>query len=542
MSHGGETGMQNDLELQALVRGRRSPGTAAGDASSTAVGTDWPQIRRLYAIAMACAVAASIYADQNLTAPNLSAIAADLGLDEQERDTKLAGWVSAGFFAIGAPAALCVGWLDSRVRSRVQMLFIMVLIGEGPLILTAWVTRFWQFFVLRLMTGLAVGGCFPLAFSLLSDLVPAQHRPLASSAVQLSTGAGLAVGQAIAGFLGPWVGWRVPFVVVGIPSVALAALMLLTVREPARGAVEPCVQEARKRGLGEYREKATAARALRCCTVPSNALCVLQGIPGSLPWGVILVYLADYLAVDKGLGVQQATIVLLTFGVGGACGMLLGGVGGRAAYCRRKELLPAMMGLSAMCGTLPVLCLINGDLGGAAVWRVGLAAVAGAVAGVPGPGVRAVVMNVNEPELRGVAMALQSTADDVGKGFGPAMVAVLVSGLGRRAAFNFAVLGWVPCGLMMLSVACYFRRDEAAMEARMVANQAARLAGGAGDAGDVQLGSERSGGGPGSPLNSAGSVRSSGSGGAVGLVGGGGPARGGVRVRSGGRGGQKVPG
>ena len=50
----------------------------------------------------------------------------------------LAGWVSAGFFAVGAPAALFVGWLDTYI-DRVRLLFAVVLLGEGPLIVTYWV-------------------------------------------------------------------------------------------------------------------------------------------------------------------------------------------------------------------------------------------------------------------------------------------------------------------------------------------------------------------------------------------------------------------
>ena len=47
---------------------------------------------------------------------------------------------------------------------------------------------------------------------------------------------------------------------------------------------------------------------------------------------------------------------------------------------------------------------------------------------------RAVLLNVNEPELRGLALALQTVLDDVGKGLGPFLVAMLITGLGRCAA------------------------------------------------------------------------------------------------------------
>ena len=58
----------------------------------------------------------------------------------------------------------------------------------------------------------------------------------------------------------------------------------------------------------------------------------------------------------------------------------------------------------------------------------------------------AMIMNVNEPETRGIALALQTTLDDLGKGLGPAIVAVMISGLGRESAFFWATAGWIPCG------------------------------------------------------------------------------------------------
>jgi predicted MFS family arabinose efflux permease len=43
--------------------------------------------------------------------------------------------------------------------------------------------------------------------------------------------------QMVAGLLGPATNWRVPFVVMAAPTLALVLLLLLTVREPARGGV-----------------------------------------------------------------------------------------------------------------------------------------------------------------------------------------------------------------------------------------------------------------------------------------------------------------
>jgi len=51
------------------------------------------------------------------------------------------------------------------------------------------VTALWQFFLLRMLTGIAVGGSFPLMFSLLGDLFPMSRRAAMSALVQIAIGA-----------------------------------------------------------------------------------------------------------------------------------------------------------------------------------------------------------------------------------------------------------------------------------------------------------------------------------------------------------------
>lgn len=74
--------------------------------------------------------------------------------------------------------------------------------GEGPCLLTYFVTSYWQLFILRALTGISIGGCLPLVFNLLGDLFDAQHRANVLSGVLIATGAGTAIGQALAGLIG----------------------------------------------------------------------------------------------------------------------------------------------------------------------------------------------------------------------------------------------------------------------------------------------------------------------------------------------------
>lgn len=79
--------------------------------------------------------------------------------------------------------------------------------------LTYFVTSYWQLFVLRALTGISIGGCLPLVFNLLGDLFDAQHRANVLSGVLIATGAGTAIGQALAGLIGSAHGIYVTFCV-----------------------------------------------------------------------------------------------------------------------------------------------------------------------------------------------------------------------------------------------------------------------------------------------------------------------------------------
>ena len=62
--------------------------------------------------------------------------------------------------------------------------------------------RYWQLVLLRVLTGISVGGAFPLVFSLIGDLFSVKQRANVAAGVQVATGVGFAAGQAIAGFVG----------------------------------------------------------------------------------------------------------------------------------------------------------------------------------------------------------------------------------------------------------------------------------------------------------------------------------------------------
>lgn len=183
-----------------------------------------------------------LFADQNLMAPNLTAMAKDFGFTDLQRDSKLGGDIALAFFILGAPAAYVVGILaDSSRIARVKLFALVVGLGEGACALTFITKSYWQLYICRAITGFSLGGALPLIYSILGDLYSAEQRHLVSSLVGIGSAIGIGFGQGIAGFLGPSFGWRLPFLVVSIPALLCAAAVSLTVDEPERGGMEQAI-------------------------------------------------------------------------------------------------------------------------------------------------------------------------------------------------------------------------------------------------------------------------------------------------------------
>lgn len=122
-------------------------------------------------------------------------------------------------------------------------------------------------------------GAAPIVFALLSDMYPPGKRVMISTVVLFSTGAGSLLGQALAGMSG--LDWRLPFAIIGVPSVGIATLMLLTTKDPRRGAAEPALQEAFADESFQYDEKLTWPKFKRLMLAPTNFLVIGQVILSS---------------------------------------------------------------------------------------------------------------------------------------------------------------------------------------------------------------------------------------------------------------------
>ena len=432
-----------------------------------------------------------VYADSNLIAPNLTQMAREFKFDNQTRDEKLGGEIAFAFFLLGVPACVLIGILADKY-SRVKLFAFAIFLGQGPNLFISVVKTYEQLLAIRALTGIAVGGALPLVFSLIGDLFPAHRRSHASALVGVCMSFGVGMGQGIAGYVGSEYGWRTPFVVVAVPGVIVGFLFLASVKEPKRGIMDgnsyssdDLVGVAASAGGGTHssshgtisgggdgdgdggqnNKEASVWEQIKTgaqtswisikwvLAVPTNKFALLQGIPGCVPWSVINAFMNDYLATNKGLGVPHATSIMLGFSLGGFLGMVFGGILGQKAYNESPRTFCNSMAIMVVLGGLPWLYLVSTDnyndsfLNMAS--HITIAAIAGVLCTYTGVNVRAMVIHVNPPDQRGAAFSLFNLTDDLGRGFGPAIVAQLVGLFGREKAFMFSFSSWGVCAILL---------------------------------------------------------------------------------------------
>ena len=173
-----------------------------------------------YTVAVLAVVYAFNYIDRQLIVILQEAIKQDLGFADWQLGL-LSGFAFAIFYTLmGVPIA--------RYADRANRRNIIALAITTWSLMTAVcgaVGNFWQMFLARVGVGVGEAGCSPPAHSMISDLYPQERRATAMSTYNLGVYLGVLVGFIAGGWLNEIVGWRMAFVMVGLPGVLIALLV-----------------------------------------------------------------------------------------------------------------------------------------------------------------------------------------------------------------------------------------------------------------------------------------------------------------------------
>lgn len=415
-----------------------------------------------------CAAYGLLFSVQNMLAPSLTSIAEEFGFNAEERDLYLGAYLSLAFSVVGLPLSSFFAYAADRYN-RKDLFVSCSYVGAAAALAMLFISGSYRLvFLWRTVHGIAVTGAIPVVYSMIADMYSADERPGVSAALSAAMGAGIIVGQIVAGFVAPTFGWRTPFLLVAVPALFASRLVSTAVSEPIRGSQEEALKELLSKG-GSYSKGPSWEKFCEALRVPTNVLLLAQALPGTIPWGVIFVYLNDFLAQEKGLSVEKATALVGAFGIGAAIGGIGGGVWGSAIYKRSKALLPVLMGGTTLLGVAPMLFVIGGDLKGLPlIFSAFITALAGIFSNVNGANVRPLLLNVNTPVLRGSMIGAMTLVGNLGRGLGPWIAAAIMEQAGgREGAMKTAILAWVACAAILLGMTFTVPRDVKRMEGRM---------------------------------------------------------------------------
>jgi predicted MFS family arabinose efflux permease len=190
-----------------------------------------------------------------------------------------------------------LSWLIDR-KSRRTIIGICLIAWSAFTVATGVARSYLQLLCARIGVGVGEAGGTPGANSLLSDYFPAARRPMALQVFSLGAPIGAWLGSQVAGAIAYRLGWRAMFLALGIPGILVGALVLLTIREPARGCLD----------AGENREACPPfLETVRFMLRQPSAIHLIVGSSVVALWGWGLMWWTPtFLMRSYGLNVDQA--------------------------------------------------------------------------------------------------------------------------------------------------------------------------------------------------------------------------------------------
>jgi predicted MFS family arabinose efflux permease len=147
----------------------------------------------------------------------------------------LVGGISLGLFYVtmGIP----LSWLADR-KNRRNLLAISITVWSAATALCGVSRNFVELLLARIGVGIGEAGGTPPCNSIIADYFPAARRPMAMTIFALGAPFGAYLGADTAGTISQAYGWRSAFLALGIPGIVLAIVIMLTIKEPARGRLD----------------------------------------------------------------------------------------------------------------------------------------------------------------------------------------------------------------------------------------------------------------------------------------------------------------
>jgi MFS family permease len=367
-----------------------------------------PSARRYYVLGLLTIVYALNFLDRTIFNVLIEPIKKEFVLSDTAMGL-LAGFGFVLFYSLlGIPIARVADRLNRRNIVAIAFAFwsaMTFLCGMAQSVATLALAR--------IGVGLGESAGTPASQSIVADLFDKNERPRALGIYAIGTYLGVFLGYFIGGYVNQHYGWRMAFFTAGLPGIALAVVLWLTVSEPKRGAmVETFAPEPIGPTLGFLASQRTFVIILVgfCLTTYTNY--------ATAAW------IPPFLARVHHLSSAEIGTYAGTFkGLFGMAGTLVGGLV-VAQISRRddrwKLWAPAMT--SGLAGPVFAVCMLTPDF---AAMVAALALTSFLVGFHLGP-IFAIAQTVARPSMRALASAIiLLTATCFGQGVGPLAVGMI---------------------------------------------------------------------------------------------------------------------
>lgn len=208
-------------------------------------------------------------------------------------------------------------YADDKRSNRVTIISVSLAVWSAMTALCGAAQNYVHLLAARIGVALGEAGCAPPAHSLIADTVPMSGRARALAIFGLGVPIGALLGKSLGGILNDEFGWRVAFMIVGLPGVALAFVLMLTLRDPRKlgHAGEPTAERIPLKDVINEVRKSKAIMNLVLAVGISSLL-----VTGGSVWGMI------HFLRNHGLSTGTAGVWIgLSGGIAGTIGTLLGG-------------------------------------------------------------------------------------------------------------------------------------------------------------------------------------------------------------------------
>ena len=412
---------------------------------------DWT-FASVYALVFLTIVSTLNYFDRSVLSLMLPYIKKDFHVS----DTTLG--VVTGLIAVYAILGVPVAWLAERWSRRnivaIGLAFWSLMTG-----LTGLVTNVWQLGGTRFAMAMGESAGLAPSQSILTSIFSKKARPVVLSIITTASSIALVVYSPVAGWLAGQYGWRIVFLIAGVPGLVLALVMLLTIKEPRRHA-----EMVKTAPLGEALTFLLGSKAFLWCFAGTSIMGVyLYGVSA---WDTTFLVRVRHFTVP-----EVGAIFSPIRGLVSAIGIVLGGI-----LSSRLEEIDARW----RCWIPGLACLLMAPFqfiylfsDSAPVWISSYAVAALFSIMHQGP-IYAVYVSVSQARSRAVAVAVALLgATVVGQFGGPILIGWLNDEMHARfgdAAIRYSMLVVMACaalaGVCYLIAARYVRADtERAAEA-----------------------------------------------------------------------------